>query len=73
MMQADLKQQVWSGRMKQQAMSGLGANAWCIREGLNEAKFYYWRRRLAVSAQPATSLIALPFVGRPVAQACFET
>jgi hypothetical protein len=64
MMQAESKQQVWSARMQEQAASGLGIKVWCVREGLNEATFHYWRKRLSVPAQPATSLIALPFVGR---------
>lgn len=64
-MQAESKQQVWSARMQGQAASGLGIKAWCVREGLNEATFHYWRKRLSVPARPATGLIALPFVGRP--------
>ena len=64
MMQAESKQQVWSTRMQEQAASGLGIKAWCIREGLNATTFHYWRKRLSVRAEPATSLIALPFVGR---------
>lgn len=65
MMQAESKQQVWSERMQKQATSGLGIKAWCVREGLNEATFHYWRKRQSVPTRPATNLIALPFVGRP--------
>lgn len=69
MMQTESKQQVWSARMQKQAASGLGIRAWCMREGLTEATFHYWRKRLSVPEQPATSLIALPFVGRPATPA----
>ena len=65
MMQAESKQQVWSARIQEQAASGLGIKQWCMREGLNEATFHYWRKRLTVSVQPAPSLIAMPFVGQP--------
>ena len=70
MMQTESKQQVWSARVQEQAASGLGIRAWCVREGLTEATFHYWRKRLSVPAQPApSSLIALPFVSRPASPA----
>src|SRR4051812_45733366 len=69
MMQTESKQQVWSARVQEQAASGLGIRAWCEREGLTEATFHYWRKSLSVPAQLATSLIALPFVGRPATPA----
>jgi hypothetical protein len=65
MMQTESKQQVWSARVQEQAASGLGIRAWCVREGLTEATFHYWRKRLSVPAQSAASLIAFPLVGRP--------
>ena len=65
MMQTESKQQIWSARMQEQTASGLGIKAWCVREGFTEATFHYWRKRLSVPAQPATSLIALPFIGQP--------
>lgn len=72
MMQTESKQQVWSARLQEQAASGLGIGAWCTREGLTEATFHYWRKRLSVPVQPTqpvTSLIALPFAGRPATPA----
>lgn len=66
MMQRELNQQVWSARVQEQSASGLGIRAWCMREGLTESTFHYWRKRLAAPAQPTTTLIALPSVGREV-------
>lgn len=53
-------QQVWSSRVREQAASGLGIRAWCVREGVTETAFHYWRKRLRAPVQEATALIALP-------------
>lgn len=64
MMQTESKQQVWSERFQEQAASGLGIRAGCMREGLTEPTFHYRRKCLSAPAQPVASLIALPFAGR---------
>ena len=57
--------QAWIVRLQEQANSGLGIRPWCVREGLGEASFHYWRRRLAPPST-ATKLIALPMAaGHP--------
>lgn len=71
MLQRESNQQVWSARVQEQAGSGLGIRAWCVREGLTESTFHYWRKRLAAPLQPATQLIALPIAGRQ-AEAAME-
>lgn len=68
-MQTESKQQVWSARLQEQSASGLGIRAWCVREGLSEARFHYWRKRLTVPTQPVTNLIAFPFAGQPATHA----
>jgi hypothetical protein len=62
-MQRESNQDLWSARLQEQAASGLGIQAWCVREGLTASAFHYWRKRLAMPSQPATTLIALPNVG----------
>lgn len=62
-MQGESNQQLWSARVQEQSASGLGRRAWCVREGLTESTFHYWRKRLAAAQRPATTLIALPSVG----------
>ena len=63
-MQRESNQQLWSARVQEQAASGLGIHAWCVREGLTASTFHYWRKRLVTPSRPATTLIALPGVGR---------
>lgn len=60
-MRNESTKQAWIVRLQEQANSGLGIRPWCVREGLTEASFHYWRKRLA---PPSTSskLIALPMV-----------
>ena len=60
-MRYDSTEQAWVVRLQEQANSRLGIRPWCVREGLTEASFYYWRKRLA-SPSTATRLIALPMV-----------
>jgi hypothetical protein len=59
MEQAD-RSQVWTGRFEAQRASGVSIRAWCEREGVSEATFFYWRKRLSAPAQSTTQLIALP-------------
>lgn len=61
-MRNESTKQAWMVRLQEQANSGLGIRPWCVREGLTEASFHYWRKRLA-PASSATKLIALPMLG----------
>lgn len=58
-MQRESNQDLWSGRLLEQAASGLGIQAWCAREGLTASAFHYWRKLLATPSQLATTLITL--------------
>jgi len=58
-MQNEVRRQTWVARLQEQASSGLGIKPWCVREGITESSFHYWRKRLA-SPPMATRLIALP-------------
>lgn len=60
-MRNESTRQAWIGRLQEQANSGLGIRPWCVREGLTEASFHYWRKRL-VQPTASTKLIALPMV-----------
>ncbi|GGE81893.1 IS66 family insertion sequence element accessory protein TnpA [Massilia psychrophila] len=64
-MRNESTRQAWAVRLQEQANSGLGIRPWCVREGLAEASFHYWRKRLAspsTATATATRLIALPMV-----------
>jgi len=37
----------WAGRLRRQAKSGLSISAFCRKHSIPQARFYYWRRRLA--------------------------
>ena len=64
-MRNESTRQAWIVRLQEQANSGLGTRPWCVHEGLAEASFHYWRKRLA-SPSTATRLIALPMAaGHP--------
>lgn len=41
--------------LREQAASGLSKQAFCAREGINPARFYYWQRRLREEAAEQTS------------------
>lgn len=46
-MDQDLRVEKWQALLSKQASSGLSKKAFCEREGINAATFYYWQRRLA--------------------------
>jgi len=46
-MNSDTRVQKWKALLTEQASSGLSKKAFCEREGINAATFYYWQRRLA--------------------------
>ena len=57
-MRNESTKQAWIVRLQEHANSGLGIRPWCLLEGLSEASFHYWRKRLAPPST-ATKLIAL--------------
>ena len=59
-MQEQTKQSLWPARLQAQAESGRTIRAWCADNGVTEATFHYWRKRLAATAAPAPQFIALP-------------
>lgn len=65
-MRNESTRQAWTVRLQKQPNSGLGIRSWCVREGLTEASFHYWRKQLAVPST-ATRLIALPMVAAAAA------
>jgi transposase-like protein len=58
----------WQLAIDEQKSSGLSVRAFCLREGLSEASFYSWRRRLSEgeSAAGRESSVAFFEVMRPV-------
>jgi hypothetical protein len=46
-------ERLWRQRFQRQAASGLSVAAFCAREGVSPNRFYYWKRRLAVSSEAA--------------------
>ena len=70
MMQRESNQQLWSGRLQEQTESGLSIRAWCVREGLIESTFHYWRKRLSSASRLVTTLIAMPNVGPQATPVC---
>lgn len=60
-MQEESKQALWSARLQDHAESGQTIRSWCALNGVTEASFHYWRKRLMAATSPATQLIALPF------------
>lgn len=63
-MQDESKQKLWATRLLDHAKSGINIRSWCALEGLSEATFHYWRKRLAEMTASPTQLIALPLPGR---------
>lgn len=60
-MRNETTKQAWIIRLQEQANSGLGIRPWCVREGLTESSFHYWRKRLAEPSASA-QLIALSMI-----------
>jgi hypothetical protein len=52
-MDPDLER-LWRRRLRRQAAGRLSVTAFCAREGVTLASFYYWKRRLAVPSPPAS-------------------
>jgi hypothetical protein len=51
------KEKFWRRAMQRQAGSGLSIRAWCRRQHLREASFYWWRRQLARREAQAPALV----------------
>ncbi|HEY0061507.1 MAG TPA: hypothetical protein VGC21_05265 [Telluria sp.] len=60
-MQEESKQSLWSTRLRTHAESGQPIRSWCALNGVSEASFHYWRKRLMAVPSPSAQLIALPF------------
>lgn len=45
---------LWRRRLRRHAAGSLSVAAFCAREGVSPAGFYYWKRRLAAPAPPAS-------------------
>lgn len=43
--------------MERHQMSGLNIQAFCTKELINPATFYYWRKRLRMNENPESSLL----------------
>ena len=65
-MQDESKQALWSARLREHADSGMTIRSWCTLQGVTEATFHYWRKRLSVSPSSVTELIAVALPGRQV-------
>ena len=65
----------WQLAIEEQKSSGLSVRAFCLREGLSEASFYSWRRRLSEgeSAAPRESSVAFVEVMRSVPTPVWQT
>jgi hypothetical protein len=66
-MQDDSKRTLWSARLREHADSGMTIRSWCAQQGVTEATFHYWRKRLSASPSPMTELIAVALPGRHAA------
>jgi len=56
---------MWSARLREHAASSPTICSWYALEGVKEATFHYWRKRLSGSVSPAAQLNTLPFPGKP--------
>lgn len=55
----------WEYVLSEHVESGLSISAFCRREGISQASFYQWRKKLAgsgVNARPASQLATTSFV-----------
>ena len=44
--QVQTRREQWRAMIDKQAQSGLSIRAFCIQEGVRDADFYHWRKRL---------------------------
>ena len=62
-MHEETKQTIWTTRLQDHSASGQPIRSWCAVNGVTEASFHYWRKRLAPVPATPTKLIALPLLG----------
>jgi hypothetical protein len=69
------REQTWRQHLGRQQVSGQTARAYCLRHGLAETAFHYWRRTIAERdretrrATPAPAFVPVAIVGPPAADA----
>jgi hypothetical protein len=56
--------EIWSGRMRRYANSGLTVAAFCERERVSVPSFYYWRRKLGTGDTAGGGTGRMSRVGR---------
>ena len=69
------KEQLWRGRVREQAHSGLSIREFCESRGVLESSFYFWRRELqaretehaAAGCPPAFAAVTLASTDAPSA------
>lgn len=59
------REQYWRDVLRRQRTSGESIRAFCLENGINQASFYSWRRRLAKRLGEAPGDAALPRDGGP--------
>jgi hypothetical protein len=47
-------ERLWRQRLRRQSITGLSVAAFCSREGVTLASFYYWKRRLSAPREPTS-------------------
>lgn len=65
-MQEKSKKAQWLVRLREHADSGMTIRSWCAQQGVTEATFQYWRKRLSTGPSPATELIAVALPDRQI-------
>jgi hypothetical protein len=64
------REQTWRQHLQRQQASGQTARAYCLRHGLAESAFHYWRRTIAVRdrearrAPPVPAFVPVVVAGR---------
>ena len=43
--------QQWHALIQEQKSSGLSIRSWCEKNGINQSRFFYWKRRLLAKAE----------------------
>ena len=61
------KEAAWRRRLARHAGSGQTVRAWCLRHGVKEAAFHWWRRELCRrdAEAPATSFVPVHLTDEP--------
>jgi len=58
----------WQDRFNEFTASGLSVHCWCVRQGVPEHRFYYWRRKFSkdLAPNPAVAPVSAPIDWLPV-------